>query len=70
MHLINSEKLDQLKGGSQGTCNKTGDTISCGLLGKIINCKTGELNCIGNFSSSCDKGSFTVSGCTEVTITY
>lgn len=69
MNLINPESLNQIKGGEAGSCNKTGDTIACNIVGKIINCATAEVNCKGEFSSSCENiSSFTVSGCTSVSI--
>lgn len=69
MNLINSESLDQIKGGEMGHCNKTGDTIICFKKEKIYACLNGELNCEGEFSSSCNILGVTISGCDKVTIT-
>lgn len=53
LNLLNPDKLGQIKGGY--SCNKTGDTIACALIGKVVVCITGEASCGANFSSSCNK---------------
>ena len=48
------------------TCNKAGDTIACNLVSKIVACAY-EVGCQPNFSSSCSKTSFAITGCSTVT---
>ena len=47
-------------------CNQSGDTIQCGVLGKILACAY-EVGCQPNFSSACTKTKFTITGCNSVT---
>lgn len=68
MNLLNDEESAAIKGGKTTTCNKSGDTIACNLATKILACAY-EVKCEGDFSSSCNGGTFTISGCTKVTFT-
>ena len=65
LELLNNEESNHIRGG--GDCNKTGDTIYCNLVSKILACAY-EVGCKPNFSSSCGKAaSFTINGCSSVT---
>ena len=67
LNLLNNEESDQIRGGGATTCNKSGDTISCNLVANIKACVSYEVGCSPNFSSSCTKTSFMISGCDRVT---
>lgn len=43
-------------------CSASGDTIQCGILGKILACAY-EVSCKPNFASECTKSKFTITGC-------
>ena len=66
LELLNDEESNQIRGGAPTICTKAGDTIACNLVSKILACAF-EVSCKPNFSSSCDKSSFTINGCDTVT---
>lgn len=58
MDLLNSESLEQITGGKNWDCTKTGDTIYCNILaGDSILCATVEMSCNGGkFTFACGFG--------------
>ena len=70
MTLLNSEELAEIQGGKGEitSCNKSGDTIACNRLGKIKACLVAEVACMPKFSSSCESSTFTITGCSSVTV--
>lgn len=81
MTLLNSEELSEIQGGvgvsvpisvGSGTvsniCSASGDTIICGVLGKVRCCAAFEVGCKPQFRSSCGGLKVTISGCNIVTI--
>ena len=69
MTLLNSEELSEIQGGTgkPSSCNKSGDTVLCNKFGKIKACLTFEVSCLPKFTSSCNEGSFSITGCSNVT---
>lgn len=79
MTLLNSEELSEIQGGvgvsvpiSAGSavsniCEASGDTIVCGVLGKVRCCLVIEVGCKPQFSSSCMGLKVTINGCNSVT---